>query len=309
MSALKKTEYSIGKSNNFDIRLLNVFVEVVRHGGLTQAQEALNISLSSISTYIRDLEIRLGLKLCNRGRGGFTLTQNGQAVYEHALQLFSSVESFNEQVANLKGKLSGELQIGIIDNSTMSPDMRLHDVIHLFTDEHPDVHIRVKIMSSDEIEAELLNGNLGLGIGIYPNTNKELRTLMKFPVTVDLYCGSQHPLFNKQDVKVADLANVAFARGCYAPDIGYLHGILPPPTAFSYFSEGLGYLIMSGRYVGYLPRRYSANWVATGEMRALPEKLFSHQMDVSAMVQRGQSVSPIMEAFLEKFESSSVVPN
>lgn len=299
-----KTDYSIGKASNVDIRLLGVFIAVVESGGFTQAQEPLNIALSSISTYIHDLETRLGLKLCNRGRGGFSLTHNGREVYHEARRLFAAVDHFNANVASLKGKLTGELKIGILDNSTMSPSTRVPEVIHHFSELNPDVHISIKVLSSDEIEEELMAGTLHLGIGLYTDGRQTLRSLVSFPVTVDLYCGSESPLFDKTEITTADLKQTAYAKGCYSPDHkSPLAAILPAPTASSYLSEGLAFLIMSGRYVGYLPRRYSANWVSNGEMRALPQDRFSHELELSLVVRRGEAVGPIMRAFLSSFET------
>jgi len=303
-----KTDYSIGKASNVDIRLLSVFIAVVESGGFTQAQEPLNIALSSISTYIHDLETRLGLKLCNRGRGGFSLTENGQQVYNEACNLFAAMDRFNANVASLKGRLTGELKIGILDNSTMSPTTRVPEVIHHFSEQHPDVHISIKVLSSDEIEEELLAGTLHLGIGLYPDARQALRSLVSFPVTVDLYCGSASPLFNKTDISQDDLKQAGYAKGCYSPDHkSPLSRLLPSASASSYLSEGLAFLIMSGRYVGYLPRRYSANWVANGEMKALPLAQFSHELELSLVVRRGEAVGPIMRAFLKSFEAFNEV--
>ncbi len=301
-----KQDYSIGKASSIDIRLLSIFMTVVESGGFTQAQEPLNIALSSISTYIQDLETRLGLKLCNRGRGGFSLTENGREVYRQAQQLFTAVDQFNANVASLKGRLTGELNIGILDNSTMSPTTRVPEVIHRFSEQHPDVHISIKVLSSDEIEEELLAGSLQLGIGLFPEPKQTLRALVSFPVTIDLYCGSESPLFDKEKITARDLQHTGYAKGCYSPDIkSKLYRSLPAHTASSYLSEGLAFLIMSGRYIGHLPRRYSANWVSNGEMRALPEKQFSHELELSLVVRRGEAVGPIMRAFLDSFEAFS----
>ena len=295
-------DYSIGKASNIDIRLLRVFLTVVESGGLSQAQEPLNIALSSISTYIQDLETRLGLKLCNRGRGGFSLTENGREVYREARQLFGAVERFNDSVASLKGKLTGELTIGILDNSTMSPSTRVPEVIHRLSEQHPDVHISIKVLSSDEIEEELISGRLHLGIGLFREMRQSLRALVSFPVTVDLYCGNQSPLFDKNNITVEDVQSTGYAKGCYSPGIrNELSRLLPTPSASSYLSEGLAFLILSGRYVGYLPHRYSVNWVSNGEMRALPEEQFSHELDLSLVVRRGEAVGPVMKAFLDCF--------
>jgi len=54
-----------------DLKLLRIFVSVVRHQGFANAQQELNLSTSAISTYMSQLEAALGLVLCHRGRGGF----------------------------------------------------------------------------------------------------------------------------------------------------------------------------------------------------------------------------------------------
>ncbi|MGF1704077.1 LysR family transcriptional regulator [Photobacterium makurazakiensis] len=298
--------YSIGKSNNVDIRLLSVFIAVVEHGGFTQAQVSLNIALSSISTYIQDLETRLGMKLCNRGRAGFSLTQSGQMVYEEACHLFSALEKFNNNVAHAGGTLTGELRVGVLDNSTMSPSTRVPEVIHQFSTLYPDVHICIKVMSNDEIEKELMDGSIHLGIGAFSELKSSLRVLVHFPVTIDLYCGQKSILYTKQSVLVDDLTLTNYAQGCYSPDTkSKLVQKLPSPTAFSYLSEGLAFMIMSGRYVGYLPRRYAENWVNLGEMKALSESSFSYDLQLALAMQKGEKMSVIMEAFLRSFESFS----
>ncbi|WP_371811937.1 LysR family transcriptional regulator [Ruegeria sp. R13_0] len=59
------------------MKLLQVFAHVVEAGGLSPAQYRLNMSLSAVSAAISNLETRLGFRLCDRGRGGFQLTEGG----------------------------------------------------------------------------------------------------------------------------------------------------------------------------------------------------------------------------------------
>ncbi|MCF8996946.1 LysR family transcriptional regulator, partial [Pseudomonas carnis] len=44
-----------------DLKLLRIFVSVVRHQGFANAQHELNLSTSAISTYMSQLESALGL--------------------------------------------------------------------------------------------------------------------------------------------------------------------------------------------------------------------------------------------------------
>ena len=55
---------------------------VAQCGGFAAAQVALNVGQSTISRQIGDLEERLGMRLCQRGRAGFRLTDKGWVVDE-----------------------------------------------------------------------------------------------------------------------------------------------------------------------------------------------------------------------------------
>jgi DNA-binding transcriptional LysR family regulator len=73
-----------------DLRILRIFRTVVECGGFSAAEVELNISRAAISIAISDLETRLGFRLCQRGRSGFSLTNEGSQVYDFTLQLLSS---------------------------------------------------------------------------------------------------------------------------------------------------------------------------------------------------------------------------
>jgi LysR family transcriptional regulator, transcriptional activator for bauABCD operon len=54
-----------------DLRLLTILRTIVECRGLAKAQDVLGMSQSSVSAGLNELEERLGLRLCNRGRSGF----------------------------------------------------------------------------------------------------------------------------------------------------------------------------------------------------------------------------------------------
>ena len=71
----------INQLSHSDLRLLNIFKEVVECNGVTPAQEKLSKNKATISIALSDLETRLGFSLCQRGRGGFKLTSEGEVIY------------------------------------------------------------------------------------------------------------------------------------------------------------------------------------------------------------------------------------
>jgi len=61
-----------------DLHMLAVFMTVAECGGFAAAQVALNASQSTIGRQISDLERRFGMRICQRGRAGFRLTDKGR---------------------------------------------------------------------------------------------------------------------------------------------------------------------------------------------------------------------------------------
>ena len=103
--------------DNIDLRLLRVFVTLAEAGGFAEAQIILNLSSSTLSTHLASLERIVGGQLCERGRGGFRLTDFGQTTYQAAKQLFSDVDAFQASLGRDRGKLVGRLRFGIVDEN------------------------------------------------------------------------------------------------------------------------------------------------------------------------------------------------
>ena len=75
---------SVGKFPN--LRLLHVFITVAKYQGYANAQQELNLTVSAISNYMSELEEKLGIILCRRGRGGFSLTEKGETVLQQSIR-------------------------------------------------------------------------------------------------------------------------------------------------------------------------------------------------------------------------------
>ena len=76
----------LGRVTDVDLRLLRIFQTVVNCGGLSAAEIDLGIGRSTVSTHIAELEARLGTRLCQRGRSGFSLTSDGKKILRGVAQ-------------------------------------------------------------------------------------------------------------------------------------------------------------------------------------------------------------------------------
>lgn len=130
-----------------DLKLLRIFISVARHQGFANAQRELNLSTSAISTYMSQLEGALGIVLCHRGRGGFSLTSKGELFHQETLRLLAELDGFEQYAAALKGELRGTLNLGVIDSTVGDRALPLAEAIGAYSQEHPAVHLHLSVSS------------------------------------------------------------------------------------------------------------------------------------------------------------------
>ena len=177
-----------------DLKLLRVFMTVVRCGGFSAAQATLNVSQSTISEQMTTLETRLGLKLCERGRSGFRLTEHGVATYEAAQRLQVAVENFCVDTDALKKHVSGKLYLGIIDNTVTDSASPLPKALQAFVSRGHDVHLDVYVGMPAELEERVLDGRLHIAVGHFPLHVPGLTYTDLYAEPDGLYCGKNHAL-------------------------------------------------------------------------------------------------------------------
>src|SRR5687768_7494152 len=129
---------------DIELRLLRVFAAIVHHGGFSAAQASLGMTQATISTHMRHLEGRLGVRLCERGRGGFRLTEEGARVHEAVLDLFGSIERFQNAAASARGELSGSLSFGTVDAMVSNRLLNLQGALAAFHRAAPRVWLQIE---------------------------------------------------------------------------------------------------------------------------------------------------------------------
>jgi LysR family transcriptional regulator, transcriptional activator for bauABCD operon len=286
-----------------DIKLLRMFYVIAKCGGFSAAQAQLNLSQSAISSQMAQLEARLGVRLCDRGRGNFKLTDHGAAVITAAEKLFSALDDFRADVNESQGRLSGELKLGLIDNCVTHDNSLIRDAISRFVAVATDVRISIFVGGAIDLEQQVIDGRLHLAIGLF---HHELESLDYSPLMDEehgLYCASAHPFFEKDD---SELNELALRKARYV-SWGYgegLPGWRPPfefnEVASSPYIEGVAYLVLSGAYVGYLPTHYAEFWVAQRRLRQILPEQTRRSIKMSLVKRRSVRMSRLMKTFLDE---------
>lgn len=292
----------LGALSDSDIKLLRIFHVIAQCGGFAAAQAQLNLSQSAISTRMAQLEARLGSRLCERGRGTFRLTDEGHAVVLASRKLFGALEDFRTEVAEAQGTVTGELRLGIIDNSVTHEDDRIRKAIARFAAAAPNANLNIFIGGAVELEQQVLDNRLHVAIGLFHHALEGLAYTTLFREEHVLYCATSHPFFDAPD---ADITPARLREARYV-SWGYgegLPGWKPPfdfkEVASSPYIEGVAYLILSGAYIGYLPSHYARTWVAERRIRPLLERETWRSVDFSLVRKASPRVSRLTRTFLE----------
>jgi DNA-binding transcriptional LysR family regulator len=75
---------------------ITAFVKVVETGSFARAAERLDVSVSSVSRHVTDLEAHLDARLLNRTTRRLSLTEVGRAFHERSVQLLADLEEAEE---------------------------------------------------------------------------------------------------------------------------------------------------------------------------------------------------------------------
>lgn len=298
--------------HDVDLKLVRVFVAVVRHGGFSAAQAALNVSQSTISEQMTTLETRLGIKLCERGRGGFRLTEHGHATYAAAQRLLMAVESFCMDTSVLAQRIAGRLQLGVIDNTITDDASPVPAALQRFLAHGHDVQIDIYIGSPAELEARVLDGRLHVAIGHFPLQVAGLNYTSVYEEDDGLFCARGHPLYDGASGGAAQQALISESRivaraFLQERDLRLLKAAGAAATVDNVEAQAM--LILSGAYIGFLPLHYAQHWVRRGQMRRIGAGRLESRWPFAAVTRRGAAVPAVMRVFVDDLLRLATVPD
>lgn len=289
-----------------DIRLLRVFKTVVESGGLSAAEVELNIGKSTISKHVTDLELRLGLKLCTRGPAGFALTEDGAKVLQAADHLLVSVSQFRNEVNEIKEQLGGTIRISLFDQCASNPDSRLARAIHRFNEAAPSVQIELSLEPPNVIETMVISGQLDIGIIALHRPSTSLNYAPLYGENMFLYCSREHPLFEipDRDLRTSDLLRYNYVGlSVNSPNliVGQQLGFRRSAKVQS--EQALALLILSGRYIGYLPDHLAQDFVDQKKMRVVLPDETQYRTRFAAVTRKQPEPTRVTNLFLEVLQS------
>ncbi|GLK66559.1 LysR family transcriptional regulator [Hansschlegelia plantiphila] len=290
--------------DNIDLRLLRVFTTLAESGGFADAQINLNLSQSTLSTHLAGLERKLGGQLCERGRGGFRLTPFGQSTYAAARRLFDDIDAFHARVGSDQQRLVGRLRVGIVDGVVTNPRLGLQTAIASYMAYAAEVFVDLELGTPLELEQALMDGRRDVVVGPFSQKAPGVAYAPLCRESHALYCGRGHALFDtpQSAIRHAHIEEALFSVRRYR-HLDDLYRVNHPRASGAVMHmEAQAMLILSGQFVGYLPRHIGDHWADRGEMRAIKPESYGFESQHFVATRRPKGELPLVDAFVQELK-------
>jgi DNA-binding transcriptional LysR family regulator len=176
------------------IRQLEVFVALTEQGSFTRAARSLELSQSTVSGHVADLERRLGVRV--------KPTAAGAALLPPAREVLQAERSARMAVEELSGLLRGTLLVG---GSTIPASYLLPGLFARFHQQHPGISLQLVTGDSREVIEAIGNATAEVGIvGAAPRNTDLLATKVGQDSLV-LIMAPGHPLASRKGISKSDL--------------------------------------------------------------------------------------------------------
>lgn len=285
-----------------DLRLLRIFKSVVESEGFSAAEVELGVGRSTISKHISGLEARLNVRLCERGRSGFSITPHGQTVYSATIELLDALDNFRAKVSTAKGRLSGSAHLWTLDNSHNETGNPLVKAIAQFKERPGNVQLMLNAADPKSVEDAVASGLAHVGITI---ANGEIPGLVYKSIgreTTSLYCSTSHPLqerLTSPSCSESDLAACDFVLRGYLRNEQNLRGRVWRSTAMAGHVEATLQLVLTGNYLGVIPDHMADRWVTSGHICKVQFPGAQGSTEIFLVYRTKSTSNPTIKALLE----------
>ena len=281
---------------------LRAFLTVATERSFSRAAEKLLRTQPAVSLSIQRLEDTLGEKLIDRSAKDIMLTAAGRITLEYAQRFEGMQADLENALAELRDKKAGRLTIGANESSTLY----LLDHIERFRKQYPRVRVQIRRSQSSKIPAQILDGELELGLVTYNPDDDRLKSRVIFTDHLAFIVSPQHRLAKHKTVSIAELGSETFiAHNVVSPYRGQVirafqqHKVplnmdVEMPTI-----ESIRKMVERNEGVAFLPRMCVEHEVRHGFLREVKVKEMSVERQIRLLYPARRALSHAAQAFLD----------
>lgn len=189
------------------LRQLKLITAVAEEGNILRGSQVMNVAQPAATKSIKELEDALGVQLFHRSSRGVTPTAYGEVMIKHAKLILAQLRHAGDELSSVEGGLAGRVCIGTL--LAAAPTL-LPRSLALMRARRPAIAVTVSEGTNDKLMPALRTGDLDVVLGRLPDYREreglEQEFLYHEPVALVVRAG--HPLLNRQELCLADLAEL-----------------------------------------------------------------------------------------------------
>jgi DNA-binding transcriptional LysR family regulator len=186
------------------LKPLRAFCQVARLGSVSRAAEALFLSQPAVTLQLQALERELGQALFERIGRRFSLTHEGQVLYDLARPLVEGLDGLDGDFrSRLKGLQAGELHVAAGSSTIL---YLLPALVQAFRAQHPEVQLVLHNVTGKDGLGLLRSDGVDLAVGSMLDVPTDLAYAPVYSFDPMLICPPDHPLAAKPTLKLEDLS-------------------------------------------------------------------------------------------------------
>ena len=184
---------------------LNVFYTVAKRLSFTKAAAELYVTQPAVTKHIQELEHQFGMALFDRRGNQISLTSAGNLLLKHAEPIMGTYRQLEFDMNDLKGQPGGTLRLGA--SSTVAQYV-IPPVLAGFHEQSADITISLLSGNTEQIEQQLLNKNIDLGLVEGRTHNSDIRYTPFVKDELVLVCRADHPLADRDEITLDELQSI-----------------------------------------------------------------------------------------------------
>jgi len=288
----------------FDLRDLEYFVVVAKHGNLRRAADVLNLSQPALSKSMRRLEERVDVKLFKRIPKGVELTDTGAALLAHVAQLRLSLDDINRELADIRHGHSGHLRVGAAPGTS---EPHVPTACRVILSEAPRVTIDITAAANDVLLPSLGAGQLDLIVSGIPTSTEDLAHEHLFDDEFVVIASGNHRLAKRKKVSINDVAKERWAS--HGHDVLSMKWLLrafetyclpPPHFALTVTHAAFRYpVVATTDLVSIATRRWLKRFSREHNLTEIPVKELVWRRPVGVSYRKHAYLSPAAKRFIE----------
>jgi LysR family cyn operon transcriptional activator len=242
------------------LRHIRYFLAVAEHRNFTRAAEALHVSQPTLSQQIRQLEDVLHTQLLDRSGRHVQLTDAGLAWMRYAKLALQDLDAGVRAIHDVSELNRGSLRLALTPTFSAYLVAPLMDRFHGL---HPGITIDIQEITQDQIEAQIADDRLDVGIAFEPVHSSDIESDPLFRETLSLVVGRGHaratrrkPLSTKDFASErVVLLNKAFATRRYIDEYCMQNRIRPQVAIEASSIGAIVEIVRRGQLATVLPNR------------------------------------------------------